>query len=144
MIAIGVGRNSGLTMPTLPASCQSPIASASEIQPAWRPALGIKPAPRKATGRSSALSVGGEPAGSLARSSMLDLALGIDRLFPNQRPQLALQREQFFPRVDVAALAPRERDIHALPNPARPPRQHDDAVRQPHRFFQIMRHIDRA
>src|ERR1700722_12418756 len=128
MMAIGVGRNSGLTMPALPASCQSPIASASEIQPVWRPALGIKPAPRKATGRSSAFSTGGEPTGSLAQSSMLDLAFGIDRFFSNKRPQLALQREQFFPRVDVAALATRERDIHDLANPARPPRQTADAV----------------
>ncbi len=32
-IADGAGRNNGLTQPALPASCQSPITSASAIQP---------------------------------------------------------------------------------------------------------------
>ena len=32
-IAAGVGRNTGLTRPALPASCQSPITATSAIQP---------------------------------------------------------------------------------------------------------------
>src|SRR6267154_2655537 len=32
-MADGAGRNNGLTQPALPASCQSPITSASAIQP---------------------------------------------------------------------------------------------------------------
>jgi hypothetical protein len=36
---------------------------------------------------------------------MLDLALGIDRLLADQRPQIALQREQLAARIDVAAFA---------------------------------------
>jgi hypothetical protein len=32
-IADGAGRNSGLTQPALPASCQNPITSTSAIQP---------------------------------------------------------------------------------------------------------------
>src|SRR6185436_15931311 len=89
-IAEGGGRNSGLTQPALPANCQSAITSASAIHPEARPAFGTKPAPRKATGRAS---VARSSCG--ARSSMLHLALGIDRLLADQRPQIVLQRQQF-------------------------------------------------
>src|ERR1700704_3168134 len=101
-IADGAGRNSGLTQPALPASCQNAITSASAIQPEARPARGVKPAPRKATGRVSPSS--GVASCGVARSSMLDLALGIDRLFADQRPQFVLQTDQFAARIDAAAL----------------------------------------
>src|SRR5438309_767304 len=99
-MADGAGRNSGLTQPALPASCQNAITNASAIQPEVRPALGVKPAPRKATGR--ALVSSGVPC--CARSSMLDLPFGVDRLLADQRPQIVLQAEQFFARPDIAAL----------------------------------------
>ena len=67
----------------LAASCQSAITSKSAIQPLWRPVLGIKPPPRNSTSRvSDAESVFGRSSDA-ARSSMLDLALGIDRLLAN-------------------------------------------------------------
>src|SRR6185369_15673382 len=100
-MAEGAGRNSALTQPALPASCHSAMTIASATQPDNRPALGTKPAPRKATRRTSA----GSPCG--ARSSMLHLALGIDRLFADQRPQLVLQREQSLAGADPAALGAR-------------------------------------
>src|SRR5258708_36302297 len=91
-IADGDGRNSALTQPALPANCQKAITSASAIQPEARPARGVKPAPRNATGR-----VSPSPgfACDAARSSMLNLALGVDRLLADQRPQLVLQADQF-------------------------------------------------
>src|ERR1700689_1866027 len=104
-IADGGGRNSGLTRWALPASCQSPITSTSATQPAVRPVLGMKPPPRNSTGRVSVIaSGGGDPSPGLARSSMLDLTLGFYSLFADQRPQLALQRQQLFAGRDVAAL----------------------------------------
>src|ERR1700704_3311027 len=108
-IADGAGRNSGLTQPALPASCQNPITSTSAIQPEARPARGVKPPPRNLTGR-------GAPAASsrgvsfAERSSMQNLALGIDRLFTNQRPQFVLQRQQFSTGIERAAFAARHRD----------------------------------
>src|SRR5437879_2591390 len=140
-MAEGAGRNSGLTQPTLPASCQNAITSASAIQPEVRPALGVKPAPRNATGR--ALVSSGVPCCG-ARSSMLDLALGVDRLLADQRPQIVLQTEQIFARPDIAALIARHRYSHGLAHPPGTPRQHHDAVGEPNRFLQIMRDIDRA
>src|SRR5882757_782666 len=102
-MADGAGRNSALTQPALPANCQNAITAKSAIQPARRPAPGVKPAPRNVTGRGlAAASSCGESGG--ARSSMLDLALGVDRLFADQRPQLVLQRQQFAAGVEIAAL----------------------------------------
>src|SRR5256885_8810343 len=119
-MADGAGRNSGLTQPALPASCQNAITSTSAIQPEARPALGVKPPPRNFTGRVA-------PAASsrwfscAERSSMQDLALGIDRLLADQRPQLVLQRQQFSAGIDRAALAARHRDRDRLPDAAGPP-----------------------
>src|SRR5438552_6467222 len=135
-IADGAGRNSGLAQPALPASCHSAMTSASAIQPEARPAVGIKPAPRNATGRTS---VARSSCG--ARSSMLDLALGIDRLLADQRPQIVLQREQFAARIDRSALGARHRDFDDLPDAAGTARQHHDAIGEPHRFLEIMRDI---
>src|ERR1700754_925013 len=106
-MADGAGRNSGLTRPALPAACQIAMTSASAIQPPKRLDAGTKPEPRKRTGR-----VVSSFAGSPARSSMLDLALGIDRLVADQRPDLVLQREQLLTRSDVAAGSARHRHRH--------------------------------
>ena len=106
----------------LPANCQKPITSASAIQPAWRPALGAKPPPRNSTGRGSASrSVGGEACVVFEGSSMLDLALGIDRFLADERPQIALQREQLAARPDVAAIGARQRNGDDLADPSGPP-----------------------
>ena len=60
VIAVGGGRNSGLTRAAPAANCQTAIASKSAIQPLRRPALGTKPAPRNLTCRvSGAASAGG-------------------------------------------------------------------------------------
>src|SRR5882724_5599076 len=115
-IADGDGRNSALTQPALPASCQNAITSASAIQPEARPARGVKPAPRKATGRVSPSS--GFAACDAARSSMLDLALGVDCLFADQRPQIVLQTDQFAARINTAALVAGHRDGHDLADAA--------------------------
>src|SRR5215212_11156380 len=114
----GAGRNSGLTTPALPASCHSAMTSASAIQPEARPAFGTKPAPRNVTGRAS---VARSSCG--ARSSMLHLALGIDRLLADQRPQIVLQRQQFAARIDRTAFDARHRDFDDLPDAARAARQ---------------------
>src|SRR4030081_2473118 len=111
-IADGAGRNSGLTQPALPANCQNAITSASAIQPEARPARGGKPAPRTTPGRFSPSS--GFAACEGARSSMLNLALGVDRLFADQRPQLILQTDQLATRLDPAALVAGHRDGHDL------------------------------
>src|ERR1700754_4980773 len=101
-MADGAGRNSGLTRPALPAACQIAMTSASAIQPPKRLLAGTKPAPRKRTRR-----VASSFAGVPARSSMLDLAFGIDRLVADQRPDLVLKPEQLFARLRLAALGPR-------------------------------------
>src|SRR6516225_7471728 len=95
--------------PLLPAACQIAMTSARAIQPPKRLEAGTKPAPRKRTRRVASLADV-----SVARSSMLDLALGIDRLIADQRPDLVLQREQFFPRGCLAALGARHRHAHDL------------------------------
>src|SRR4030081_1458736 len=115
-IADGAGRNSALTQPALPANCQNAITSASAIQPEARPARGVKPAPRRAPGRVSPSS--GFAACDVARSSMLDLALGVDRLFADQRPQLVLQTDQLAARLDTAALVAGHRNGHDLADTA--------------------------
>src|SRR4051794_2956452 len=140
-IADGAGRNSGLTRPVLPAACQIAMTSASAIQPPKRLLAGTKPAPRKRTRRTTS-SLADGPAG--ARSSMLNLALGIDRLVADQRPDLVLKREQLFTGCNVTALSARHRHAHDLANAARTPRQHHDAIGKPRRLFEIMRDIDRA
>src|SRR5205807_10544607 len=109
----GDGRNNGWIQPILPASCQSPINSTSAIHPEYLPAPGVKPAPRNATGRNPALE-----SSSGARSSMLDLALGVDGFLADQRPQLAPQRQQPFAGLDVAALATRQGNRDDLADPA--------------------------
>src|SRR5258708_22942223 len=134
-IAGGDGRNSALTQAVPPANCQNAITSASAIQPEARPARGEKPAPRKATGRVSSYS--GFAACDVARSSMLHLALGVDRLFADQRPQLVLQTDQLATRLDPAALVAGHRDGHDLADAAGTARQHHDAFGKPHGFFQI-------
>ena len=75
---------------------------------------------------------------------MLDLALGVDRFLTDQRPQLVLQGQQFAAGIDRAALAPRHRNGHHLADPPRTPRQDDNAIGEPDRFLQIMRHVNRA
>src|SRR5665213_516944 len=117
-MAVGDGRNSGLIQPALPANCHSPITSTSAIQPAWRPAFGLNPPPRNATG-----CVSDSAFGNSERSSMLDLALGFHSLFADQRPQFALQRQQLAAGIDVAALKAGQGngdDLAARPGP----RQH--------------------
>src|SRR6266702_233837 len=138
-MADGAGRNSGLTTPALPAVCQIAMTSASAIQPPKRLEAGTKPAPRKRTRRvavSFAVSVA-------ARSSMLNLALGIDRLVADQRPDLVLKCEQLFTRSRLAAFGARHWHGHDLANAAGTPRQHHDAVGEPRRLFEIMGDIDR-
>src|SRR5207237_531045 len=83
MIIAGVGRNNGLTSARPPTNCQTTSTAASPSQPAQRLAAGVKPAPRNGTCRAGctpAVSVGSFE----VRSSMLNLALGIDRLVPDQ------------------------------------------------------------
>src|SRR5271166_4077665 len=91
-IASGVGKNRGLTRRALPVSCHSTMTASSAVQPPKRLAPGTKPAPRNSTGRVSAARPGLACCG--ARSSILNLAFGIDRLVADQRPQIVLQREQ--------------------------------------------------
>src|SRR4030088_2176309 len=129
-MADGDGRNNGLIQPMLPASCQSPTTSASAIQPEYLPARGAKPAPRNATGRASALE-----SSCGARSSMLDLALGFGSLLPDQRPQFALQRQQSFAGMNVAALTTRHGDADDLADSAGPPRHHHNTVGDPDRLL---------
>ena len=52
---------------------------------------------------------------------MLDLALGIDRFLADERPQIALQREQLAARPDVAAIGARQRNGDDLADPSGPP-----------------------
>src|SRR6185312_16142489 len=138
-IASGVGRNSELTRPAPPAACQTASTTRSAIQPPWRLARGAKPAPRKATGCVPACR-----SGSAERSSMLYLALGIDRFAADQRPQLVLQRQQLAAGLACAARGAVDGDRHDLPHPAGAARQHDDAVGEPNSLLEIVRDIDRA
>src|SRR3569832_1491101 len=108
-MADGAGRNSGLTRPVLPAACQTAMTRASAIQPPKRLDAGTKPAPRKRTRR-----VVSSLAAVPARSSMLDLALGIDRLVADQRPDLVLLRQQLLARSRFAAHRARHRHAHDL------------------------------
>ncbi|MEY9542881.1 hypothetical protein ABIE85_005941 [Bradyrhizobium diazoefficiens] len=75
---------------------------------------------------------------------MLDLALGIDRLVADQRPDLVLKQQQLFARRGFAALGARHRHGDDLADPPGPARQHHDAVGEPRRLFEIVRDIDRA
>src|ERR1700758_2966033 len=141
-IASGVGRNSGLTRPAPPASCHSTMTTSSAIQPPKRLAPGTKPAPRNSTGRISAAGSGLTCCG--ARSSMLNLAFGINRLVADQRPQLVLQRDQLAALLWTAALSSRHRHGDDLAPTSGAARPHHDAVGEPHRFLEIMGDIDRA
>src|SRR5215475_2892601 len=108
-IESGGGRNSGLIHPALLAACQTAITPHREIQPPLRLAPGTKPPPRNFTGRLPVVlsACGGS---GVARSSILNLAFGVDCLGADQRPQFALQRRKLAARLTPAALAARHRD----------------------------------
>src|ERR1700759_2994198 len=139
-MAEGAGRNNGLTRPVLPATCQIAMTSASAIQPPKRLEAGTKPAPRKRTRRvvSSLADM------SVARSSMLALAIRIDRLVADQRPDLVLKREQLFARRGFAALSACHRNGNDLADAPGTTRQHHDAICEPRGLLEVMRDINRT
>src|SRR5690242_14308426 len=104
----GVGRNSGLTSERLPATCHSASTTTSPIHPAWRLVADAKPAPRNGTGL-----VAAEASGFVGtRSSILHLALGIDSLTADQRPQVVLNLQQLLASRGISPVAARHRHRH--------------------------------
>src|ERR1700730_18762368 len=130
MTAAGLGRKSGGSRPALEAACQAAIRTKTTIQGSSRRGTGAKPPPRNGTGRRS------------PRSDMLDLAVGGGGLVADQRPQPAMHVAQEARIFGPPALGYRHVDRDDVADAAGTARQHDDAVGEPRRFFEIVGDID--
>src|SRR6476619_6270398 len=131
-MANGLGRNSGLIQPKLPAACHSAMMSTKAARLPYQRGLRTKPPPRNRTGASRAV------------SDMRDLAFGIDRLSADQRPEVLVQAGKLDGRVRAHPLAARDQHMHDLTQPPRTAREHRDAIGKPQGLVEIMRDVDRA
>src|SRR5207245_2730450 len=103
-MANGLGRKSGLTQPKLPAACHVARIITKAARLPYQRGLMTKPRPRKRTGRSR---------GALT-SDMCDLAFGIDRLAPDQRPEVLVQTGELGARSLSRAIPARNRHFDDL------------------------------
>src|SRR6266516_3166820 len=142
-IAKGLGRNRALTRPSDPAACQaaSTIANTShEVAPRG---AGANPVARKRTACGAAGRCAGWTGGSTETDSRIrNFPFGGARPFAHQRPQPGMDRTELQLECGLVARATRNGNRDDVLDPSRTRRKHDDAVREPQGFIQIMGDVD--
>src|SRR6266567_4033402 len=142
-IAKGLGRNRAFTRPSDPAACQaaSTIANTShEVAPRG---AGANPVARKRTTCGAAGRCAGWTGGSTETDSRIrNFPFGGARPFAHQRPQPGMDRTELQLECGLVARATRNGNRDDVLDPSRTRRKHDDAVREPQGFIQIMGDVD--
>src|SRR6188474_904602 len=110
-MAPGLGMNSAGSSPALEAACQAAISTTNTSHGSRRRGTGLKPPPRKGTGRRSDRC-------SDRRSDMLHLAVGGDDLVADQRPELPVHLDKQGRMPRLAALGHRHVDRDHLADAA--------------------------